>query len=114
MKVSASDLLTVAAGLAAGLAVLYAVRKLSAAAESLGAAPSRALEAISEAAGEAIDYVASLPAAVADKAVSVYDAAIKPSANTHGWQFFSSGVAIDPKGRYWRGTKIIYDPADYQ
>lgn len=107
MKINGRDALTLAAGLAAGVALLFVYRRLTAAADQIAAAPGRAFDAVKEGISDAVDYVASLPAAALETAIDVTGG--RPRQGTDGWQFYPmEGVAIDPEGNYWRGTKIIW------
>lgn len=107
MKLSGRDVLTIAAGLAAGAALLFVYRRINAAAESIAGAPGRAIDAISAGISDAADYIASLPAAALETAIDVTGG--RPRQGVDGWQYFpAEGVAIDPAGNYWQGTKIIW------
>ena len=98
----AADLLTLAAGLAVGVGVVVALRKLQGIADDVTGAPGRVLDAVGEAFNVAADYVS-------DTAAKAYETAIEPRKGTDGWQFFpAEGVAIDPQGNYWKGTRIIW------
>jgi hypothetical protein len=32
------------------------------------------------------------------------------SGNTNGWRYFTDGTSIDPNGRYYKGSELMYDP----
>lgn len=79
----------------------------------------RQVGTIGSAAGELVDNLldragnlaADVGNAITTTAGDAVDAALTPRAGTDGWQFFPhDGVAIDPQGRYWRGTRIIWSP----
>jgi hypothetical protein len=87
---------------AAAVVVVLMVRRSAAAA---GGAIAEALETVASLPGRAVG-------AVTETAASSYDAVFTPRAGTDGWQFFPmDGVAIDPSGAYWMGTKKIWEPA---
>lgn len=108
MKLSGESMLTLAVGVAAGLAVLYAMRKASAAADSITSIPGRLYDAATGAVREVTD-------AISGAAQDAYSAAIDPrrdDRNTQGlggWYHVNfngsdiltqqPGVFIDPRKR---------------
>lgn len=100
-----AELIRIAAILAgAALAAWLVKRQLTSAASAAGDYVDNLLDS-------AAGVIADTGAAVKTAAVNAYDVAFMPRAGTDGWQFFPmEGVAIDPKGNYWRGTRIIWSP----
>lgn len=100
-----AQLIRIAALLAAGVLAAWIVKR------QLGTLTSAAGDYVDHVLTAAGDAITGAVDSVKVVAVDAYDAAVTPRAGTDGWQFFPmDGIAIDPAGAYWRGTKKIWSP----
>lgn len=110
MKLSGESVLTLAAGVVAGLAVLYAMRRASAAADSITSIPGRLYDAVTGTMREVTDAIGT---SVTETTQEAYDAIFTPRidapAEPVGWFHIkfngndiltsNPGAFIDPRKR---------------